>query len=231
MSDATILLRDIAGDAAQNAANRINPSEDDLKQIDRPADDNTWHDTPDLSRQNIKNQAMGQFNKQKPFDRQDLREAAGDATQAAHPSGSRDPRDAANLAAQDQQQGTSSGVDGKAGASAAISSLKDRASANVPDETKDRAKDRVRDVNDRTRGYLKDKMPQERRDQAIHRLKKMIVEIQGHQDCQYYRRPERHAHILLTSPLQTSEPSRLCSISPRRILGTPRMLPSRRPGL
>jgi hypothetical protein len=33
---------------------------------------------------------------------------------------------------------------------------------------------------------LKDKMPQERREQTIWRLKKMVVEIQGHQDCELY---------------------------------------------
>ena len=59
MSDATVLLRDMAGDAAQTAASKVNPSDDALNQIDRPAPDNTWHDTPDLSKDNLKNQAKG----------------------------------------------------------------------------------------------------------------------------------------------------------------------------
>jgi hypothetical protein len=192
INDATILLRDVAGDAAQNAATRLQPSEDQLNQIDRPADDNTWHDVPDFSRQNLKNKAMGEFNKQKPFDRQDLRDAAGDATQNAHPGGSRDPRDAANLAARDTQQGTASGMDGRAGASAGIDSLRDRASANMPDETKDR----FRNAAGHTREYLDKKLPRERRDQAIWRLKKMIVEIQGHQD--YQRAIETLLHLAET---------------------------------
>lgn len=182
MNDATIFLRDIAGDAASNAASRINPSEDELNQIDRPADSNTWHDVPDMSASNLKNQARQQFNKQKPMDRQDMRDAAGDATQQAHPNGSRDPRDAGRLAAHDQQNDTSSGMDGRAGASAGIDSVKSRASANVPEETKERA----RNVTNQARDYLKEKLPQERRDQGIHRLKKMIVEIQGHQDCMLF---------------------------------------------
>ncbi len=181
VNDATIFLRDIAGDAAQSAANRVNPSEDELRQIDRPAEGNTWHDVP--SRQDIMNQAKGQFNRQKPFNTQEMRDAAGDATQTAHPGGSRDPRDAGHLAAHDQQNNTSSGMDGAAGAKAGINSLKERASANMPEETKNRG----REVAHQTREYIDKKLPQERRDQAIYRLKKMIVEIQGHQDCRCSR--------------------------------------------
>jgi hypothetical protein len=33
------------------------------------------------------------------------------------------------------------------------------------------------------REYLSDKVPKERREQAIWRLKKMVIEIQGHADC------------------------------------------------
>lgn len=31
--------------------------------------------------------------------------------------------------------------------------------------------------------YLSEKVPKERREQAIWRLKKMVIEIQGHSDC------------------------------------------------
>lgn len=180
VSDTTILIRDIAGDAAQNAATRINPSQEQLSQIDNAADDNTWHDNPDLSRGNIKAQLKNQYNQQKPFSRNDVANAAGDATQSAHPSGSRDPTDAADLAARDQQYGTDSGVDAQGGAVAGAQRLRDQASQNVPDETKDRA----RNFGNRSKDYLKEKLPQERRDQTIYRLKKMIVEVQGHQDCE-----------------------------------------------
>ena len=180
VSDASILLRDVAGDAAQNAATRVNPSQDQLSQIDQAADDNTWHENPDLSRGNLKNQLRNQYNQQKPFGRGDVKNAAGDATQAAHPEGSRDPVDTADLAYRDQQQGTDSGVDARSGLQAGGQNLRDQASQNIPDETKDRA----RNIGDRSREYLKGKLPQERRDQTIYRLKKMIVEVQGHQDCE-----------------------------------------------
>ena len=154
----------------------MKPSQEALAQIDRPADDNTWHDVPDLSRDNLRNQAKSTFNTQKPFSKGDAKNAVGDATQAA--SGSRDPADAADLAARDQQYGTDS-VDPDAGARTGASNLRDQASANVPDATKDRA----REYRDRTKNYMSEKIPQERRDQAIFRLKKMIIEVQGHPDC------------------------------------------------
>lgn len=183
MSDASVLLRDIAGDAASKTAAKVNPSEDQLKQIDEPAPDNQWHETPDLSKDSLKQQIQSRV----PIGKKDLQDAAGDATQTAHPSGSRDPADAANLAAEEQQSGQSSGMDAKGGLKQGLSNLKDKASANANEDDKQQAreaKDRANDVKDRTREYLKEKMPQERRDQIIYRLKKMVVEIQGHSDCE-----------------------------------------------
>ena len=169
----------MAGDAAQNAANKVRPGEDRLATIDHPAEDNTWHDVPDLSRDALRNQAKSAYEKNSPLKKQDLDRAAGDATASAHPSGSRDPADAADLAAHEQQTGQPQGIDAQAGVSSAKDNLVGTASQNIPDERKDQAKD----YRNRTKGYLTDKMPQERRDQTIWRLKKMIVEIQGHSDC------------------------------------------------
>jgi len=178
LSDASILFRDMAGDAAQKAANKVNPSEDELNQIDEPAEDNTWHDVPDLSKDNLKNQAKAKYDEQKPFNRDQAKGALGDATQAAHPSGSRDPTDVADLARRDQQQGSNSGVDAQKGLQQGADRLHQQAKENVPEETQERA----RNARDRTNNYMKEKLPKERREQAIYRLKKMIVEIQGHQD-------------------------------------------------
>lgn len=183
VSDATVLLRDIAGDAAQKTASKINPSEDDLNQIDEPAEDNTWHDVPNLSPANLKAQAKEQYSKNKPLSRNDLQNAAGDATQAAHPSGSRDPQDAAQLEADAQQQGTDSGMDPQAGAKTAKDNLKSTMSQNMSQNIPDEHKENARATRDRTQNYFKNKIPKERRDQTIFRLKKMIVEIQSHSDC------------------------------------------------
>lgn len=170
-----MLLRDIAGDAATKTASKVKPGEDQLNQIDEPAEDNTWHETPDLSRGNLKNQLKSRA----PIGKQEAQDAAGDATQAAHPSGSRDPAEAADLAAQDQQQGTDSGVDAAGGAKVGAQNLKNK----ISDGTNEDQKQKAREYRERTNAYFKDKVPKERRDQVIYRLKKMIVEIQGHSDC------------------------------------------------
>ena len=196
MNDALILARDIAGDAATKAANKVNPSDDELAQIDQPAEDNTWHDAPNTSTGNLKQQFKSTISKKTPIDQNDLRDAAGDATENAHPSGSRDPTDVADLASKDAQQGTNSGVDAQSGAKAGFNTLKERTKQNIPDEDKekakakaqetaDQAKDTARAQRDRAKNYLSSKMPPERRDQTIWRLRKMVNECQGHPDCMF----------------------------------------------
>lgn len=174
MSDATILLRDIAGDAAQNAATRINPGDDALAQIDNPAEDNTWHDVPDLSPAALKSQARDQYQKNKPFSKTEAQDAAAQASHAA--TGTSDPQGAAMTA---QEQGPN-GVDARGGANVAASNLKAAASENVPEETKEQG----RTVATKTKNYLSDKLPKERRENTVYRMKKMIVEIQSHSDCE-----------------------------------------------
>ncbi|KAF2429731.1 hypothetical protein EJ08DRAFT_613446 [Tothia fuscella] len=179
LNDASVLLRSIAGDAASKTANKVQPSEEALNRIDDPAEDNTWHDVPDMSKGNIK----GQIKSRTPFNKGDAQKAVGDATQAAHPSGERNPQAAADYAAREQRETGGTGntsMDPTAGAKAGLDTMRQQASEAIPDERKDQAKD----YKHRTNRYLKNKMPEERREQTIWRLKKMIVEIQGHQDYQ-----------------------------------------------
>ncbi|KAL3423219.1 hypothetical protein PVAG01_04966 [Phlyctema vagabunda] len=182
LNDATILVRDIAGDAASKAANKVNPSEEQLSQMDKPASDNTWHDTPDMSGGNLKSQIKNTVSKNSPLSKQDIKDAAGDANQTADPHGSRDPQDTARKAQHDQQYNDNSGVDAQAGAQAGLQSLKDKASNNISEEDKDRAREKKEEARGRTKNYISNKMPEERREQTIWRLKKMVVEIQGHPD-------------------------------------------------
>ncbi|RMX71077.1 hypothetical protein D0869_16002 [Hortaea werneckii] len=170
----TVLLRDIAADTAQKTADKARPNEEQMNQIDVPAEDNTWHEKPDLSKENLKNQAKSRA----PVGKKEAKEAAGDAAEAAHPEGSRDPTDAAALAAKDQQEGTQSGVDAKSATTAGGKSLKNKFSENMSEEQKEK----MRQYRERTNNYFKNKVPKERRDQLVFRLKKMVVEIQGHQD-------------------------------------------------
>jgi hypothetical protein len=175
VSDATVLLRDIAGDAATKAANKVNPGEEELGRLDEAAPDNTWHEKPDLSRDNLRQQMQSRM----PIGKKDLQDAAGDATQNAHPEGARDPQDLGERAAADQQNNTDSGIDAASGAQAGAQNLKDKLSANTSEDQKQRS----REYRDRTQNYFKTKLPKDRREQIVFRLKKMVVEIQGHSDC------------------------------------------------
>lgn len=167
LDDAVVLIRDMAGDAAQTAANKVNPDESRLKQIDEPAEDNTWHDVPDLSRDNIKQQASQTYNQNKPFSRDEAAQAAREGADTAQQHPSSDNRES-----------------GKAGASAVADRLKAKADQNIPDETQEQAIKAKETAKTNTKNYLGKKMPQERREQTIWRLKKMVVEIQGHSDYQ-----------------------------------------------
>ena len=179
LNDAVILLRDVASDAASKAASRAGPSEEQLRQMDDPAPDHEWRDAPNLSKDALTQQVREKLGKRKPIDHDDLREVVGDAAQAAdRTAGSRDPRDLADRAAQDQQQGTQSGVDAVSGLRTGAAELTHRVEENVPEESSSRQ--RVREYRDRTQKYLKGKIPLERREQTIWRLKKMVVEIQAH---------------------------------------------------
>jgi hypothetical protein len=180
LSDAAILMRSMAGDAATNVAGKINPDEEALSQIDRPAEDNVWHEAPDLSKDKLKNK----FNEVKPFSKKDAKEAAQEGMSTAHPDGSTDPTDLATMAAQDQAQGTSSGVNAMGGAIAAKDALMAKADTGAVNDATEKAKSKRDEVNEKTKSYLKGKMPKERREQTIWRLKKMVVEIQGHADYQ-----------------------------------------------
>ena len=157
LSDATVLIRDIAGDAATSAASRINPSEDQLSRIDHPAEDNTWHDVPSVT--DLKGQARGMYDKNKPFSMGEAKAEAQNATDNV--ANADDPQAAA--------QGTAQGLGAKA-------------QANIPEDTRENANKTAEPTRNWARGYFNKKMPQERRDQVIWRLKKMVVEIQNHPD-------------------------------------------------
>jgi hypothetical protein len=66
VSDAIVLLRDIAGDTAIKAASKLRPDEDALAQIDQPAEDNVWHEKPDINKDSLKAQFREQTGRFKP---------------------------------------------------------------------------------------------------------------------------------------------------------------------
>jgi len=162
LNDAWIIARDIAGDGAQKAASKVRPSEDELSQVDQPAPENTWHEKPDFSKH--KDQLTSKFKKNKDKAKKD----AGDVADTSAQAGT------------DGRVETASDVDANAAVNVGTQQAKEKVSGAVPEETKGRA----REVTDRTKDYLSRKMPKERREQVTWRLKKMVLEIQGHSDYQ-----------------------------------------------
>lgn len=194
VSDAVVLLRDIAGETATKAASKLRPDEDALARIDQPAEDNVWHDKPDINTQSLKAQFKEQTGRFKPGvshsmkipvclhtehfqSKQDVQEAAQAATTSA--TGGR-------------QDAPVSQIDARAGGATAKETLQQRAEQNVAPEDREKAQQVTEqaqavssEYSQRTKDFLASKMPKERREQVVWRLKKMIVEIQGHSDCMY----------------------------------------------
>lgn len=148
MNDATVLLRDIAGDAATNTASRVRPDEEKLSQIDRPADDNTWHDAPDLSKDNLRKQLQNSYKGNNPTE--DANAVVDNAAQATQSTG--DPYGGLDSAKQTAQERTGISEEDK-------------------EKVKQASKRRAEEYRARTKEYLSKKMPQERREQTIWRLK------------------------------------------------------------
>ncbi|KAI1174134.1 hypothetical protein F4777DRAFT_411434 [Nemania sp. FL0916] len=161
LSDASLLVRDMAGDAATNAATKVRPSEEKLQQLDMPADDNTWHDAPNFSKENMRSQFQSVYKKNPTADAQDVAGTAVDG--ARRPDGSLSPQ---------------------AGAQAGINAASGKINENVSEEDQVATKKAAAEYRRQAREYLNKKVPQERRDQTVWRLKKMVLECQQHPDYQ-----------------------------------------------
>jgi hypothetical protein len=88
--------------------------------------------------------------------------------------------DAANAALPEGAE--SSTVDAVAGQSAVQSNVQQKVDEKVDPETKERVKKANEEYRRRAKEYFNRKMPEERKDQIIFRLKKMVLECQQHQD-------------------------------------------------
>ena len=119
VKDSSVLFRDILSDSAEKATNVVRPSDEALAQIDEPAPDHTWHDTPNMSKGDLKNRAQALYKKNK-----------ADGTQAG-----------------------------------------DASTAELQDAAADTANKKTAEYRDRVKSYMRSKMPQERQDQVIWRLK------------------------------------------------------------
>ncbi|KJR89898.1 uncharacterized protein SPSK_05930 [Sporothrix schenckii 1099-18] len=142
LKDSSVLFRDILADSASKATSVVRPSDEALAQIDEPAPDDTWHDRPNLAKNDLKNRTKALYKKN-------------------NSGGTTSGRDVGGTSATDTQR-----LDG------------------LQDGTAETVQDKTAEYRDRAKAYLRSKVPQERRDQAVWRLKKMIIECQQHPDYQ-----------------------------------------------
>ncbi|RWA06266.1 hypothetical protein EKO27_g8833 [Xylaria grammica] len=156
LSDASVLIRDMAGDAATNTATKVRPSEEKLSQMDMPADDNTWHEAPKFSKENVRSQLRNVY---KSSPTEDAKDVANTTIEGAR-----------------KPDGT---LDTQAGAQTAPGVASEKLNANISEEDREAAKKSAAEYRRRAREYLNTKVPQERRDQT-----KMVLECQQHPDYQ-----------------------------------------------
>lgn len=160
INDIGLLAQDMTADAvakAQSAAGispeRIRPDGDKLQQIDEPAPDNTWHDKPDFEGAKAKAKDMVGTVKNAA---QQQKERAQQADGVVSDGQAREAQEKKDEGANKAQQ--------------------------KKDELQDKAGEKKEQLKQDTKDYLEEKIPEERRDAAIERLKKMVVEIQDHED-------------------------------------------------
>lgn len=154
INDLGLIGRDMFADAASFTANKARPKEEKLNQVDEPAPDNAFHD--DIPNALKKEKYDEQIN-----DVKGIAQERADAAQA-----NADPN-----ATQEENQNVAVNQ-----ATAAKNQLADK----IPEKHKEIAKEH----KDKTVNYLKETFPEERRDQFIYRLKKVLVECQKHKDYQ-----------------------------------------------
>ncbi|KAF4980290.1 hypothetical protein FZEAL_3661 [Fusarium zealandicum] len=189
LQDSTVLLRDMAGDAATNAASRVRPSDEQLRNLDEPAQDNVWHEAPDFSKENMKKQAQGIYSGN-PKD--DVKDVAAAGAQGADPNQQGNTQQGTYNQVTGGESGlpsTSGGAretareaDPQAGMNSAKQAAQQKIDNKIDPETKQNILQRNEEYRRRAREYFGKKMPQDRKEQTIWRLKKMILECQQHED-------------------------------------------------
>lgn len=177
LKDSTVLLRDIAGDAATNVAGKVRPGEEQLSQLDRPAEDNTWHEKPDLSKDNLRKQAKAVYGGNPKDDARDVAQAGSNAAGLDRADVNRSADPTIPDGVPNPQK-----VDQVAGQNAAVGVAKSKLNEKIDDDTKEKIKQRNEAYRRQANAYFNKKLPQDRKDQIIFRLKKMILECQQHSD-------------------------------------------------
>ncbi|KAJ9126120.1 hypothetical protein QFC24_002393 [Naganishia onofrii] len=242
LSDLGLISRDLFATAAERAANKARPDQDQLDQVDKPAPSGEWigadgqrvgkDETPELQLKGPRGTEFRMNPKDDPanaktVDHHGNERAAGDAyNEASNRAGeakeqARAQKEDAKGAAQDQyqSQGGAGGLKEQARSHAndvahssnpleaarykkeeaknqargtadrntdydnrgeAKQDAKNKALNAVPDDVRNKASQGI----DKTKDFLNENFPEERRDQFIYRLKKVVVECQDHKDYQ-----------------------------------------------
>ncbi|KAG9010125.1 hypothetical protein FRB94_004366 [Tulasnella sp. JGI-2019a] len=193
LSDASVIGRDLFARGAIKTAEKVRPSDHELRQVDEAAPPDQFETSRDQN-------AMGGNNAGVSKDPNTGVQQAGvagttvthdpntgnvsvgrsDGTQQSATDAAQEARNVAQAHLDETQAAVSAeNPDGtkrtlKERMKAGIDSVRDR----VPDEHKDKAREHV----EHAKNFLKEEFPEERRDQYIYRLKKVVVECQKHDD-------------------------------------------------
>ncbi|KAG8928965.1 hypothetical protein FRC02_006163 [Tulasnella sp. 418] len=196
LSDASVIGRDLFARGASKAAERARPSPEQLSRVDDAAPAETWESrdgtagtgqTPVVSATTSGGKGIthdpntGATHVHTGSSTLSPTEVKHKAEATYQDTKDRTKREADDVARTADARGETDEEKAQAGKQTlkerivgGYNSLRDR----VPDEHKDRA----RDEWDNTKQFFRDEFPEERRDQYIYRLKKVIVECQKHQD-------------------------------------------------
>ncbi|KAJ1026312.1 hypothetical protein NDA16_002399 [Ustilago loliicola] len=159
IQDLGYIGRDMFADGAAKAAEVARPEDEKLQSVDQPAPDNEFHDDiPDLLRKKEEAKAEAQ--------------QKAEQAKAEGASHAQDLRNAVDPNATKEEN------------QAAVAEQAKKKAQLLADKIPQKHKDLAKEQKDKAQDYVKEKFPQERRDQFYYRLKKVVVECQRHKDYQ-----------------------------------------------
>ncbi|RKF71801.1 Uncharacterized protein C32A11.02c [Golovinomyces cichoracearum] len=169
LKDATIILRDIAGDTAHKVARYVSPSEEQLSRLDEPAAQNTWHKAQESG---LKDN-FGNNIKQNSSNKGGVNNSSSNSNKAKQAEFPQHP-----VQSQEQKNNSQSRSSLMSSFQDTNHLIRDRASEIVPEGIKKQINEQRKTGLD----YLSTKLPEERREQTKSRLKKLVLECQEHED-------------------------------------------------
>ncbi|TRM64226.1 hypothetical protein BD626DRAFT_429803 [Schizophyllum amplum] len=178
LSDFAVIGRDVLAKGASEAAGKLRPTEDQLAKVDEPAPEGEFMSKEEYEQQKREAKEKAEAFKNGRYNHDErpvLNMAAGEADLIEDtPSSSEysvEPATTTDVANSSDKPKTLMGK---------MKGLRNDLSAKIPQQHKEKANEHL----DRGKDFIDDYFPQERREQYIYRLKKVIVECQKHDDYQ-----------------------------------------------